>query len=236
MRLITSVFTACIGLFVDTTNHIYCSETNLHRIIRVPLEGYNEFSIVAGTGASGFLTNMLNRPHGIFVSASLDLYVADELNHRVQRFRFGQRNGTTMAGNGASGTIILHHPISVMLDGNDYLFICEFEGNRIVGSGPFGFRCIVGCSGLLGSAPSEFRKPIRFSFDPMGNLYVADYFNDRIQKFIISNNTCGKFTPHENAKGLSKMPLDLCIFMSDVALYYLFRFFTDDSSVIHHHH
>ena len=65
--------------------------------------------------------------------------------------------------------------------------------NRIVGSGPNGFRCLVGCSGSGGSASNQLNSPETLSFDSYGNMFVTDWWNNRIQKFVLSTNSCGKY-------------------------------------------
>ena len=97
---------------------------------------------------------MLSHPTGIFVTESLDLYVAEWGNDRVQLFRSGELNGTTVAGNGSIGTISLYGPTGVVLDADGYLFIVNYGSGSIVGSGPYGFRCLVGCSGGGGGGGS----------------------------------------------------------------------------------
>ena len=138
----------CSGLFVDVNNQLYCSDYNLHQVLRQSLmDPSGGLTIVAGTGDAGSTVETLNSPVGIFVTFGLDLYVADYSNHRVQLFRPGQRSGTTVAGYGSSGTTDLNEPsgvVSWIADG--YLFIVDQGNNRIVGSGPNGFRCLVGCS------------------------------------------------------------------------------------------
>ena len=62
------------------------------------------------------------------------------------------------------------------------------SNNRIVGSGPNGFRCLVGCSGY-GSASNQLYNPITLSFDSYGNMFVTDCWNSRIEKFILTNNS-----------------------------------------------
>ena len=133
---------------------------------------------------------MLNQPNGIFVTESLDLYVADWGNDRVQLFRSGELNGTTVAGNGSIGTISLYHPTDVGLDADGNLFIVDNGNNRIVGSGTYGFRCLVGCSGV--GASNQLGLPSTLRFDTDGNIFVADSGYSRIQKFLLLNNTCGK--------------------------------------------
>ena len=116
----------------------------------------------------------LNSPRGIFVNTNFSLYVADSGNNRIQYFISGQSSGTTVAGNGASGTITLSSPFAVVLDGDGYLFIADTNNNRIVGSGPYGFRCVAGCSRMNGSAPDQLGTPYMLSFDGYGNIYVTD--------------------------------------------------------------
>jgi hypothetical protein len=183
---------ACYGLFVDTRNTLYCSICNLHQVVTKSLNsGTNVVTIVAGTGCPGSVSNMLHSPYGIFVSTNFDLYVADCGNDRVQLFPSGQLNGTTVARNGAPGTIPLNCPTAVVLDGDNYLFIVDSYNNRIVGPGPNGFRCLVGCSGS-GSASNQLSDPQSMAFDSFGNIFVTNWGNARVQKFIFVNNTLGK--------------------------------------------
>jgi hypothetical protein len=121
------------------------------------------------------------------------LYVADCGNNRIQLFRPGELNGTTVAVQGATENITLHCPSDVTLDIDGYLFIADQNNNRIVGSGPGGFRCIIGCSGSVGTAPNELYNPSYFAFDSYGNIFVTDMYNNRIQKFLLDQNSCGKY-------------------------------------------
>ena len=187
------VLNICNGLFADKYDNIYCSIWNLHGVFKKSANSpANTSVVVAGTGTNGSTPDMLNCPNGIFVDFDLSLYVADNANHRIQLFRSGQLNGTTVAGVEAAGTITLSLPTSVVLDGDGYLFIVDRGNNRIVGSGPNGFRCIVACTGTIGSAGNQLISPYGLSFDSDGNLYVTDCFNSRIQKFMLARNACGE--------------------------------------------
>ena len=190
----------CFGIFVDIMNNLYCSVRDQHKVIRKSLSSNsNTTTIVAGTGCQGSSYNMLNSPHGIFVDTNLDLYVADAYNNRIQLFRPNELNAITVAGSGSLNmTITLNSPVGVILDGNKYLFIVDRGNHRIVGAGPNGFRCIVGCFGP-GLASNQLYGPQGMSFDSFGNIFVAEGWwlvgatNDRIQKFILLNNTLGKY-------------------------------------------
>ena len=182
----------CSGLFVDTSYNLYCSRRNQHQVIRKSLNSAVSKSIViAGIGCNGSASNMLQRPNGIFVTVDLNLYVADGDNNRVQMFRSGELNATTVAGAGSIGNISLNGPTGVVLDADGYLFIVDQGNHRIVRSGPAGFRCVVGCSGN-GSGSNQLNTPQTLSFDRDGNMFVTDRDNNRIQKFLLSTNPCGK--------------------------------------------
>jgi len=136
---------------------------------------------------------MLNALWGIFVDTNFDLYVADTDNHRIQLFKPGELNATTLVGREISGTIALAGPCGIVLDANKYLFIVDRYNHRIVGQDSNGFRCLVGCSGSSGLESNQLNKPYALSFDSYGNMFVSDEPNHRIQKFILTRNSCGTY-------------------------------------------
>ena len=77
------------------------------------------------------------------------------------------------------------------MDADGYLFIVDSSNHRIVGSGPGGFRCVVGCSGSSGPGSYQLNGPQTMSFDSDGNIFVADSGNGRLQKFLLAQNSCG---------------------------------------------
>jgi hypothetical protein len=167
--------------------------SNHHRVVKRWLNDPVMTSVsVAGTGIKGSASNELSRPYGIFVYLNLDLYVADCDNDRIQLFQPGESNGITVAGKESPyRTITLRCPNGISLDASKYLFIVDFGNHRIVGSGPNGFRCLVGCYGQ-GSQSNQLDFPVSFSFDRSGNMLVIDQENYRIQKFLLMENSSGK--------------------------------------------
>jgi hypothetical protein len=188
------VSSPCYGLFVDVNNTLYCSQYHLHQVVSKSLNSTSNITtIIAGTGVQGSSSNMLSDPFGIFVDINLDLYVADRGNDRIQLFPLGQLNGTTIVGSeSANTTITLNGPSGVVLDADNYLFIVDEYNHRIIGSGPNGFRCLVGCSGSSGSASNQLSYPVSLSFDSYGNMFILDNGNSRIQKFVLLNKSLGK--------------------------------------------
>ena len=179
------------GLFIDHYYNLYCSNRN--QVIKRSLnDSLNSTVVIAGTNSSGPDSMRLSTPRGIFVDFNLNLYVADCGNDRIQLFQFGQLNATTVVGNGAAGTPAINCLVGVVLDCDGYLFFTDNYNHRIIGSGPNGFRCIAGCTEINGSAADQLFYPRSLSFDSYGNIYVADGFNHRIQKFLLASNFCGK--------------------------------------------
>ena len=95
------------GLAVSTDGRLFIADTGSQRVRVVSSTGV--ISTFAGTGIAGFsgdggpaIAARLNRPSGLAVDTSNDLYVADENNHRL---RMIGADGTiaTIAGNGVQG-------------------------------------------------------------------------------------------------------------------------------------
>ena len=191
--LVTNVSGPCFSLFIDVNNNLYCTIQLQHVVVKKPLNSsIDVWSIAAGNKSAGPETNMLRNPGEIFVDVNLDLYVADYGNRRIQRFRLGQQHGTTIEVKGATENITLSGGFGIVLDADNNLFITDFYNHRIIGSGPDGFRCLVGCSGISGSEPNQLYMPMTMNFDSYGNMFVVDLNNNRIQKFVLATNSCGK--------------------------------------------
>ncbi|UJR07118.1 hypothetical protein I4U23_011406 [Adineta vaga] len=174
----------CTGLFIDINNTLYYSLVNSHRVDKINLDNDEMRSMTAaGTSCPGPLSNMLDHPHGIFDDKNFDLYMADTYNNRIQRFTTYQFHGITVAGFGAQVNFILNRPTSVVLDADSYLFIVENQNHRIIRSISNGFECLVGCSGESGTSSSQLYNPQTMAFDNIGNIFVTDMNNHRVQKF-----------------------------------------------------
>ena len=151
------------------------------------LEYVRIFSGTAGSGA-----NELNDPYGIALNESSGiLYISDYSNNRVMQYLSGASSGTVVAGgNGAgTGTTQLNGPFAIYLDlTSNSLVIANRGANNIV-------RWVIGAStwtllagdssGLSGSSSTLLDGPCGVTFDSMGNMFVADTSNHRIQLFTV---------------------------------------------------
>ncbi|CAF4231358.1 unnamed protein product, partial [Adineta steineri] len=188
---VMNVNSPCYGLFVDINDTLYCSMPDDHQVVKRSLNDplMISNSVAAGTGIDGSDSDELDGPGGIFVDVNLDLYVTDCENERVQLFRLGESNGITVAGDTSlNPTITLSCPSGIILDAQKYLFIVDYADNRIVGSDLNGFRCLVGCY-EYGSQSNQLFGPYSVSFDHSGNMFATDRWNNRIQKFLLMNDS-----------------------------------------------
>ena len=183
----------CLGLFVDIKNELYCSLNEEHQVVRQTVQDMtHEPTTIAGIGDPDSTSNALNEPRGIFVNLDFDLYVADSANHRVQLFHQGQRSGITVAGHYGRLHIILRYPTSVFLDGNSHLFIVDSSNSRIIRISAGEFQCVVGCVNVDEAAPNLLGTPTVAAFDSVGNIFVADRANRRVQKVLLTSKMSGK--------------------------------------------
>ena len=119
-------------------------------------------------------------PIGVAFDADDNLYVAEEGNDRIQKFR---PDGTlvTKWGFSGSGNGQFGDPHGIAIDKNGYVYVCDTGNNRIqkfTANGEYILKW-----GCYGSYICQFKGPVGIAVDEDGYVYVADTDNDRIQKF-----------------------------------------------------
>jgi hypothetical protein len=134
-------------------------------------------------------TTPLSFPKGIALNGIDHYFVSDSGNHRIRMFEkdFGTEYvnwGTYGTGNGQ-----FNGPTGLAADVNGYVYVADTGNHRIQKflissvSYPYDTATYVTKWGSLGSGVSEFNTPMGVSLDQHGNVYVADMYNGRIQKF-----------------------------------------------------
>jgi len=100
------------------------------------LKWKQQATAIAGGNGQGNQLNQLNTPFGICVDDQQQtIYVADFLNHRIIKWKFGEENDEVVAGGNGEGNRIdqLDTPFNVILDRNKKsLIICDVGNRRVV--------------------------------------------------------------------------------------------------------
>ncbi|HLJ51642.1 MAG TPA: hypothetical protein VKU01_36800 [Bryobacteraceae bacterium] len=177
------------GIVVDGTGTVYVADSNNNRIRRITPDGT----------ISTFLSGLSN-PNGLALDKSGALYVADTNHSVIWKVAGGSVAAVvgdpTHAGNAgdegpASGAQLLH-PTAVAFDSFGNMFIADSGNNRVRVVGSNGNihnyagepkQGLPGFAGDGGPATSALLSyPRGLAVDSQGNLYIADFFNDRIRK------------------------------------------------------
>ncbi|CAF2151143.1 unnamed protein product [Rotaria magnacalcarata] len=176
------------GVYVDTNSNIYVSDTMNERV-QFFSSGALSGTTIAGIGGSGSAFNQLNNNYGLTLNAnSSTLYIADTNNHRIMSYASNATVGTVAAGGNGAGTLVnqLYTPMSVYYDSaSNSLVIANTGAHTIVRwvIGATTWTLVAGYPGSYGSSAATLNSPACAILDSLGNIYVADTSNHRIQFF-----------------------------------------------------
>src|SRR5271157_2489901 len=185
------------GVAVDSAGNLYIADTANNRIRKV---SGGTITTVAGNGVYPFsgdggpATSASLGAAGVAVDSAGNIYIADAYNNRIRKVSGGTI--TTVAGGGNQGlgdggpatNASLSNPYGVGVDSAGNLYIADTYNARIrkvtggtittvAGSGNWGF------SGDGGPATSaSLNGPTGVAVDSAGNLYFADYWNNRVRE------------------------------------------------------
>ncbi|CAF0800608.1 unnamed protein product [Adineta steineri] len=179
----------CFGLAMDKHGYLYVSDSVKNEVRRWKIGEYdNEGIIVAGGNRNGNQLSQLNSPGFIFVDYDQSVYISDQNNHRVMKWRKDAKEGKIVAGgNGKGGNLNqLSLPHRVIVDHLGQIYVADWGNHRITRwcEGKEEGEIVIGGNGFENQS-NQLNYPMGLSCDDEGNLYVADWRNHRIEKLEI---------------------------------------------------
>ena len=159
-------------------------------LVRRKVDCLRERSII-NIGGRGNASNQLSGPYGIELDKITNiLYIADLRNNRIMTYEKNAINGTVAFGGQDAGVnkTQLSSPLGIYLDylSNSLLIANHVAHNilRWIRSERQWILMAGDINGVANSTPSTLQQATDMVLDPMGNMYVADRNNYRIQLFM----------------------------------------------------
>jgi len=200
------------GLATDSANNLYIADSYNHRIRKVSggaittVAGsgpvYPSTPSFAGDGGPATSAN-LAYPYGVAIDSAGNMLIADTKNFVIRKVDATSGNISTIAGTGTkpgyagdlgpATSAMLINPLAVAADhagniviadgGNDVVRLVDGLGviSTIAGNNTLGFS---GDGGPADSAQTDY--PYGIGADPSGNIWFADFNNQRIRELTPS--------------------------------------------------
>ena len=186
------------GVWANMAGNIFIADTGNNRLREVSANGIITTVVGNLLGDGGFsIAASLSSPGAVTKDASGNLFIADTANNRIRKVA---TTGiiTTVAGNGNAGysgdgglaaSAMLNAPSGLALDASGNLFIADANNNCIREVTTKGIITTIAGGGLAGysgdgdpAGAAWLSFPTGLAMDTQGNLFIADFGNQRIRK------------------------------------------------------
>lgn len=205
------------GLTVDTTGNLFIADQGNCRIRKLVLSS-KTISTYAGTGSCSFTgdngpatSGTVNRPNGVALDGTGNLYIADTNNYRIREVTKSSGIITTVAGNGVYGFSGDGGPATAAQFTNVYegiavnsagttVTVADYNNQRVrqftvsgnPNTGTIKTVAGTGAAGFFGdggaATSAQFNAPQGVAVTSSGIVYVADSNNERIRQFTVNGN------------------------------------------------
>ena len=160
-------------------------------------------------------TGLFDAPGGVAIAGDGSVYVADFYHHRVVKLDSDGELAMSWGNKGRYWQGRFHYPTDVAIGSHGEVIVADAYNHRIqvfsrdgkllrMWGGPLGL-------GLKGSGRGQFNVATGVGVDQQGLIYVADFYNDRIQIFSSMGRWLGTFGTHGTGPGEFDYPTDVAI-------------------------
>lgn len=174
-------------LAMDDKQRLYVSDHDKHEVRRLEADG--QWKAVAGGHGEGSRLDQLCWPRFLFIDNERSIYLSDNNNHRVVKWKRGANEGIVVAGGNGQGHKLnqLSYPQGILVDQWGHVYVADSWNGRVMRwrEGANEGEVVVGGNGE-GQDPNQLSSPHGLAFDNEGNLYVADCRNQRVQRFNLA--------------------------------------------------
>lgn len=201
------------GITIDSDNNVYVADSLNHRIQKFNNNGtfLTQWGNNTTPGYQSSADGEFSNPEDIASNGNY-VYVADTDNHRIQKF---EKDGTylTQWGNGynpGSEDGQFRNPRGITANYGK-VFVSDTGNRRIQEFDEDGV--FLSTWGSSGDGDGEFFNPngitVLPGIDSIGYIYVADNYNDCVQKFNPAHTFISKWSTKGSGNGLFDDPRDL---------------------------
>lgn len=178
---VSAMFRSTTGVCSDTAGNLYVADEGNNRIRKITPDGM--VTTLAGSGLSGSTNGSatsarFSSPHGLCIDTSGNVYVAERLSNRIRKIT---PDGTVSTF--ATGFL---YPFGVCVDSNGNLYVADTYNFKVKKITPQGVVTTLAGSNIGyqdgQGINAAFSYPEGICVDAFGNVFVADYSNQRIRK------------------------------------------------------
>ena len=169
-------------------------------------------ALIIGSGLQGTQPGEFNDPKNLAIGPDDSIYVADTSNHRIQKLNAA---GEVLEVWGSEGEAPgqFKEPWGIAVDPDGFVYVADTWNHRVQQFDLDGnFVAIIGPERVaVGSGPREFYGPRAIAVDSLGNIYVTDTGNHRIQVFGSDGEFIAQFGEKGAAEGFFDEPVGIAI-------------------------
>ncbi|HEY6342781.1 MAG TPA: NHL repeat-containing protein [Bryobacteraceae bacterium] len=192
------------GMTIDSAGNVYVADAIGDQIWKISAGGV--FSVVAGN-TLGYQnacpqdyssSGPFACPADVAVDGAGNVYVADTGHSRIARIS-PQGDIASVVGDGAPGNYWgdggkaidagIYYPLGVIADNSGNLYVSDSSNSRVRKVAPDGTITTFAGTGVSGysgdggpATAAQLKAPAGLAFDASGNLYIADWLDNRIRK------------------------------------------------------